>query len=66
MTYSNPVLPSIFSLILLLQTKEGDARSQGEMTQWMSEVGFRNIKYKILEKISGSTRNTGLLVAVKK
>ncbi|OGL48741.1 MAG: hypothetical protein A3C43_05000 [Candidatus Schekmanbacteria bacterium RIFCSPHIGHO2_02_FULL_38_11] len=61
-----PFSPSIFSLILLLQTKDGDARSRGEMTQWMSAAGFKDIQYKILEKRSGSFRNTGFLAGVKR
>lgn len=63
---SGPIFPSIFSLILLLQTKDGDARSQGEMTEWMRDAGFTDIKYKIMENLSGAYRNSGLLTAVKK
>lgn len=63
---SGPVFPSIFSLILLLQTKTGDARSQGEMEEWIKDAGFKDVKYELLSKKSGAYRNSGLITAVKK
>ncbi len=63
---SGPVFPSIFSLILLLQTQTGDARSRGEMEEWIKDAGFTVVKYEIMSKRSGPYRNSGLITAVKR
>lgn len=63
---SGSAFPSIFSLILLLQTKGGDARSRGEMTEWITDAGFKDVQYKVLHNLSGPYRNSGFLWAVKK
>ncbi|RMF95341.1 MAG: methyltransferase domain-containing protein [Candidatus Schekmanbacteria bacterium] len=62
---SGPVFPSIFSLILLLQTEKGDARSRGEMEEWLRDAGFKVVKYEVMSKRSGAYRNSGLITAVK-
>ena len=60
-----PMFPVVFSLSLLIETEWGDARSRGEMTQWLREAGFRKITYKPLTALSGTFRNMGMLTAVK-
>ena len=63
---SGPVFPALFSLLMVLRSKDGECRSRGEMTKWMSETGFSDIRYKVLENISGSYRQTGMLTGIKK
>lgn len=60
-----PLFPVLFSLALLIETKGGDARSRGEMTQWLKNTGFKRIRYKPLTQISGKFRNLGMLTATK-
>jgi hypothetical protein len=60
-----PLFSVLFSVSLLIETEGGDARSRGEMTQWLKDAGFKRIKYKPLVKISGKFRNLGLLTAIK-
>ncbi len=63
---SGPVFPALFSLLMVLRSKDGESRSRAEMTQWMSDTGFSEIKYNLLEKISGPYRQTGVLTGIKK
>jgi len=60
-----PLFPVLFSVSLLIETEGGDARSRGEMTQWLKNTGFKRIKYNSLAKISGKFRNFGMLTAIK-
>jgi len=61
----DPLFPVLFSLALLIETEGGDARSRGEMTQWLKNTGFKRIKHKPLTRISGKFRNLGMLTAIK-
>ncbi len=62
---TGPIFPVLFSLALLLETEGGNARSRGEMTQWLKDAGFKKIKHDPLTEISGKFRNLGILTAVK-
>ena len=63
---SGPLFPALFGLLLKMRTREGDARTKEEMTRWVSEAGFVNIKYERLGAFSGHYRSTGMLTAFKK
>lgn len=63
---TGPVFAAIFSLLMLLRSKEGACRSRGEMTRWLEDIGFQNIIYKDITKVSGSYRCSGMLEATKK
>lgn len=62
---TSPLFPVLFSIALMIETEGGDARSRGEMTQWLKEAGFKKIRYKPLTGISGKFRNLGFLYAEK-
>ena len=62
---SGPLFPALFGLLLKMRTVGGDARTKEEMTRWLSESGFSNIKYERLGAFSDTYRSTGMLTAFK-
>jgi ubiquinone/menaquinone biosynthesis C-methylase UbiE len=41
---SGPAMPLIFSITMLLHTAQGDTYTLRELSQWLAEAGFRNIR----------------------
>jgi len=58
---TGPLFPALFSLNMLLGTPEGQAYSEPELTELLSEAGFRQIERLPLELPNG----VGILSAVK-
>jgi len=62
---TGPLFPAIFSLALMIETKEGDARSKEEMSNWLKKAGFADLKFEPLHDLSGSFRAIGILTGKK-
>lgn len=56
---SAPLFPALFSLNMLIGTREGQSYSQGELAQMMSEAGLTDIKRLKLELPNGAGVMTG-------
>ncbi|MFJ2967578.1 methyltransferase [Streptomyces collinus] len=56
---STSVFPSVFGLILLANTEEGEVREVTDITAWMQDAGFEKVDTRAVSPLSG------LLVATK-
>jgi hypothetical protein len=63
---TGPLFPAIFSLALMIETKDGDARAKGEMSEWLMSAGFSDLNLIPLHDASGSFRALGILSAKKR
>lgn len=62
---TGPLFPAIFSVALMIETREGDSRSIGEMSQWLKKTGFADLKFLPLHDLSGAFRALGILSGKK-
>lgn len=62
---TGPLFPALFSLALMIETKDGDARAKGEMDEWLKKARFSDINFIPLHDTSGSFRALGILSAKK-
>ncbi len=62
---TGPLFPAIFSLALMIETREGDSRARGEMSGWLKRTGFTDLKFLPLHDLSGSFRALGILSGKK-
>ena len=62
---TGPLFPAIFSLALMIETKQGNARAREEMSEWLKKAGFSDLDFIPLHDLSGSFRALGILSAKK-
>jgi hypothetical protein len=63
---TGPLFPALFSLALMIETRNGDARAKGEMSEWLMNAGFSDINFIPLHASSGAFRALGILSAKKR
>lgn len=62
---TGPLFPAIFSLELMLERNTGDSRTVEEVSLWMKDIGFVNIKSKPLMERGETYLNCKIIIGKK-
>ena len=62
---TGPLFPALFSLELMVERNTGDARTEGEIRQWMKDAGFTAIRCKPLKQKGDTYLNCKIVVGKK-
>jgi len=62
---TGPLFPALFSLELMVERNTGDARTVGEIREWMKDAGFAAITTKPLREKGETYLNCKIVVGKK-